>query len=155
MAPSEQWQEVNIAATKRYIGSLKRLSGKVSACSGGGCMAHQAGFATCLLDKHVSNQSRSLVVANLWSLGLQDSNKRKMTVRADGEVFPLTKEDLKTTELKRWPDFDFFIGGNEPGASCQSLMPDVRCLWSASQSTIISLHPIYGSSLKLSFVGHR
>jgi hypothetical protein len=32
MAPSEQWQEVNIAATKRYIGCLKRLSGKVHAC---------------------------------------------------------------------------------------------------------------------------
>jgi hypothetical protein len=46
-----------------------------------------------------------------------------MTVRADGEVFPLTKEDLKTTELKRWPDFDFFIGGNEPGAFCQSPTP--------------------------------
>ncbi len=68
------------------------------------------------------------MIATLRSLGLQDSNKRKMTVRADGEVFPLTKEDLKTTELKRWPDFDFFIGGNEPGALCQNRSPEVRCL---------------------------
>jgi hypothetical protein len=80
------------------------------------------------------------VVANVWSLGLQDSNKRKMTVRADGEVFPLTKEDLKTTELKRWPDFDFFIGGDEPGAGCQSLLLDLVCVGLVSKSsTPISL----------------
>jgi hypothetical protein len=50
-------------------------------------------------------------------VSLQDSNKRKMTVRADGEMFPANKADLKTTELKRWPDFDFFIGDGEPGTS--------------------------------------
>ena len=60
-------------------------------------------------------------------LGLQDSNKRRMTVRADGEVFPLTKDDLKTTELKRWPDFDFFIGGDEPGAFVKPLHSQNVC----------------------------
>lgn len=69
MAPSAQWQEVNVAATKRYIGSLKRLSGKVSARSGGGCTAHQAGCKICILDKHVSNQLHNalwLQTRGLW-----------------------------------------------------------------------------------------
>ena len=85
--------------------------------SGRSCLTTKTVSATCALEQHVGDQSlKSAVIARLWFLGLQDSNKRRMTVRADGEVFPLTKDDLKTTELKRWPDFDFFIGGDEPGA---------------------------------------
>lgn len=83
------------------------------------------------------------MVANPWSVGLQDSNKRKVTVRADGEVFPLTKEDLKTTELKRWPDFDFFIGGDEPGAliACtHSLCACVHSHVEARSSACFSCH---------------
>jgi hypothetical protein len=67
--PSEQWQEVNIAATKRYIGSLKRLSGKVSARSGGGCMAHKRGSQLASLTSMSATSSAALWLqtCDLWA----------------------------------------------------------------------------------------
>lgn len=46
----------------------------------------------------------------------QDAQARKKRSAEEGPQLSLTPEFLQQTELKRWPDYHFLIGQDEPGA---------------------------------------
>ncbi len=59
----------------------------------------------------------------------QDAQARKKRSAEDGPQLSLTPEFLQQTELKRWPDYHFLIGQDEPGAlprRAQALLVLVR-----------------------------
>lgn len=87
---------------------------------------------------------------NLKRLAGKDSNKRKIAAHADGEAAPATKADLQSTELKRWPDYDFLIGVTESDTclpedlrkrSACFLNDDTRAWAAEMQPAVFSMPP--------------
>ena len=116
------------------MGNLKRLAGKASTdLQPHGlleapilCMMHAD--AAAVLHGSRSPGSRKLAAQTLQdgvaALVLdtlvcphssQDSAKRKLKTQVEGEAAHSSMADLQKTELKRWPDFAFLLGGDEPG----------------------------------------